>query len=103
MDPVQKLDFWEKEPDLIEIAKLHSGMSFGEIALIEDKPRGATIKCDFDWIFATMDREDYSKTLSRIENRNINRIIDFFKDLPYFSSYGRTALNKIRFQFGRIK
>lgn len=103
MNPVEKLEFWENEPDLIEIAVLEPGASFGEIALIEDKPRGATIRCNKECIFATMEREDYTKTLSRIENRNINKIIDFFKDLPYFSSYGRAALNKIRFQFSRIK
>lgn len=35
--------------------------------------------------------------------RNINSIIDFFKSLPYFSSYGRSALDKIRLQFGKVK
>ncbi|CAI2379308.1 unnamed protein product [Moneuplotes crassus] len=103
LDPVERLQHWEEEPDLLEIATLERGASFGEVALIEDKPRGASIKCRYDCIFATMEREDYSKTLSRIENRNINKIIDFFKDLPYFSSYGRAALDRIRFQFVRIK
>ena len=103
LNPIEKLEFWENEPDLLEITRLKSGSSFGEIALIEDKPRGATIKWESDWMFATMERDDYSKTLSRIENRIINKIIDFFQDLPYFSSYGRTALNKIRFQFKKIK
>jgi CRP-like cAMP-binding protein len=103
MNPVQKLEYWESQPDMIEVAKLHNGGSFGELALIEDKPRAATIKCHTDCTFATMEREDYNKTLMRIENRNINKIIDFFKDLPYFSSYGRTALGKIRFWFSRVK
>lgn len=50
-----------------------------------------------------MERNDYEKTLSRIENRNINKVIDFFKGLPYFANYGRAALNKIRFMFARVK
>jgi len=44
LNPIEKLEFWENEPDLLEITRLKSGSSFGEIALIEDKPRGATIK-----------------------------------------------------------
>lgn len=103
MNPVQKLEYWEQEPDLIEVVRLYKGMSFGELALIDNKPRAATIKCESDCIFATMERSDYTKTLSRIENRNINKVIDFFKDLPYFENYGRAALNKIRFNFSRIK
>lgn len=50
-----------------------------------------------------MERSDYEKTLSRIENRNINKVIDFFKGLPYFANYGRAALGKLRFYFARIK
>ena len=50
-----------------------------------------------------MEREDYKKTLSRIENRNINKIVEFFQDLPYFSNYGKNSLQKIRFLFSRVK
>lgn len=50
-----------------------------------------------------MDSTDYNKTLNKIEVRNINRIIDFFKGLPYFANYGRSALDKIRLQFSRVK
>lgn len=50
-----------------------------------------------------MEREDYNKTLKRIENRNINKIVEFFQDLPYFSTYGKNALQRIRFFFNRVK
>jgi len=50
-----------------------------------------------------MNSTDYNKTLNKIEVRNINKIIDFFKGLPYFATYGRSALDKIRLQFGKVK
>lgn len=33
------------EPDFIEVIRLGIGKSFGELALINNKPRAATIKC----------------------------------------------------------
>ena len=102
-DPWEKLRLLEMEPDDIIIVKLSDGDSFGELALINNAPRAATIICDAECYFAIMDRTDYNKTLNKIEVRNINKIIDFFKNLPYFSSYGRSALDKIRLQFGRAK
>jgi CRP-like cAMP-binding protein len=103
LNPVQRLEIWESEPDFICVAKITSGDSFGELALLDDKPRSATIQWYSDWVFATMEREDYNKTLKRIENRNINKIVDFFQDLPYFSTYGKNALQRIRFLFNRFK
>ena len=50
-----------------------------------------------------MRKTDYDKTLKAIETRNTNKVIDFFKALPYFSSYGRSALDKIRLLFQRVK
>lgn len=50
-----------------------------------------------------MDKSDYSKTLSRIESKNINKVIDFFKNLPYFSNFSRTAITKMRLNFKKLK
>ena len=33
------------EPDFLEVIKLGMGKSFGELALLNNKPRAATIKC----------------------------------------------------------
>lgn len=103
MNPIEKLHYWENQPDMIEVAQLNSGRPFGEIALVENKPRMATIQCITDCTFATMNREDFQKTLKKIETRNTNKIIDFFKNLPYFSSYSRKALGRLRLNFSLIK
>lgn len=44
LNPVQRLAIWESEPDFICVAKITNGDSFGELALLDDKPRSATIQ-----------------------------------------------------------
>ena len=100
---LDQLEILENESDFVELIKLQDGDSFGELALINNSPRMATIVWVTSWIFATMDKNDYNKTLSRIESRNINKVIDFFKNLPYFSNFSRTALTKMRFNFKKVK
>jgi CRP-like cAMP-binding protein len=44
----------EPDPMFIEVVNLRAGKSFGELALIKNKPRAATVKCIEDCHFATM-------------------------------------------------
>lgn len=53
----------EDIPEFIEAVKLGSGKSFGELALINNKPRAATIKCITPCHFAVMSKADYKKCL----------------------------------------
>jgi CRP-like cAMP-binding protein len=79
----------------LEVVTLRSGKSFGELALIKNKPRAASIKCLEDCHFAVMNKSDYQKVLSRIEQKNLNKIIDFLHSLPYLRPWTRTALGKL--------
>lgn len=45
-DPREKLRLVEMEPDWIEIVRLTNGDSFGELALINNSPRAATVVCE---------------------------------------------------------
>lgn len=50
----------EDAPMFTEVAKLKDGKSFGELALIQNKPRAATIKCVQDSHFAVLDKAVYN-------------------------------------------
>lgn len=48
-----------------EIKILNAGLSFGELALIENKPRAATIICKEDCGFAVLDKRNFDVILSK--------------------------------------
>lgn len=51
-------------PKLKKIKTLSSGDSFGELALIENQPRAATIICDTDCYFSVLEKEYFNWILS---------------------------------------
>ena len=50
-----------------EVVTLSNGQSFGELALINDAPRAATIHCISECYFAVIGRPDYEKVLKKID------------------------------------
>ena len=53
----------------VEVAQYCEGQSFGELALINDEPRQATVACLSDCFFATLDKSDYLRILRRIDGK----------------------------------
>jgi CRP-like cAMP-binding protein len=80
-----------------EVVQLGTGSSFGELALINNKPRAATIKCLSDCHFAVISKNVYEKVLKKIEIKNQNQLVDFLKHLPFFAGWSRTALARLKY------
>jgi len=51
---------------LSEVKVLTAGSSFGERALIDNKPRLITVRCKEECHFAVLDKKDYTHILSSI-------------------------------------
>ena len=51
---------------LTEVRVLASGSAFGELALMSNKPRAATIIAKEDTFFAILDKDPFDKILSRL-------------------------------------
>ena len=68
----------------VDCSRLTTGSSFGEMALLVDAPRAATIVALKDCYMAVLDRQDFKRCLLKIENREKNKKIDFLKNLPIF-------------------
>ena len=83
----------------MEVAVLRNGKGFGELALIKNKPRAATIKCLEECHVAVMSKADYEKVLKKIEQKNLAKMVEFLHSLPFFRVWTRTSLSKLQYIF----
>ena len=82
-----------------EVAKLQTGSSFGELALINNEPRKATIMCLTDCHFAVLEKKDYVKILQKIQLKDFNKKVDFFAQLPFLQFQTQNQIAKIVHSF----
>ena len=87
----------EQEDPFIVVGSKRKGESFGEYALISNRPRLATIRCVRDTFFAVLDKLSYQRVFARLEEIALNEKIDFLKAIPCFSHWARHALAKLTF------
>lgn len=77
-----------------EIATLKSGQSFGELALIQNKPRAATIFCKSDCYFASIDKTSFNNAISKGMQKNLADNIEFLRGIPFFQGWTKNSLTK---------
>ena len=80
-----------------EVIQLTAGNAFGDLALINNRPRAATIRCLTDCEFACIKKEDYDALLKKIDIKNEKKLVDFLEALPYFTNQSRVALVKLKY------
>jgi CRP-like cAMP-binding protein len=51
----------------VKFVSLREGQSFGELALINDKPRAATIKCEVDAVCGIINKLVYQRVIEKME------------------------------------
>ena len=64
---LDQLDKYEEYQWMVDVSKLRTGASFGELALINNESRKATITCVTDCNFAVLEKSDYNKVLRKIQ------------------------------------
>jgi hypothetical protein len=80
---------------------MREGTGFGELALKKERmiPRAATIICDLNCDMAVMSKANYQKVLSRIEQRNQSKLLNFFQNIPCLKNNSHTYLSKLLYSF----
>jgi CRP-like cAMP-binding protein len=79
------------------------GTGFGELALINSKPRAATVECTMVSVFAVLEKADYLRILKKFDLRRLNFRIDFFKAVPVFSNWTRQSIGKLSYYFKEVE
>ena len=89
----------EEDFGYLTVAKLVDGSSFGELALLEQKPRMATIRCLQPTHFMVLTKEAYHRVIAKIERKAFNEKVNFLRNIPVFQLLTRTSLGKMTYYF----
>ena len=85
--------------DFNEIGVLKTGNSFGELALISDKTRSATIHVLERSSFFVINKRDFTKILGSIAETRLNRIVHFLQKVQIFTSISKSYLMRLAYFF----
>ncbi|KAL4479098.1 hypothetical protein ABPG73_022216 [Tetrahymena malaccensis] len=74
---------------LFYFKELSEGMSFGELALLEKKPRAASILCHTDLHVAVLVKEDFDQILKNYEEQKLTQAAEFLDQVQPFSKWNQ--------------
>ena len=85
--------------DLVEIGILNAGSSFGELALISERPRSATIQAREKCSFLVLNKSSFTNILGGIAEKRLSGLVKFLQKLNFFSSRSKSYLIKLAYFF----
>ena len=71
----------------VEVHKLQTGSSFGELALLNNEPRKATVQSVSDCYFAVITAESYDKLLKKDKAIKMQNNVKFLRQIPYIADW----------------
>ena len=81
--------------DAIVVKRIVAGEGFGDLALINDKPRAATIMTTEPCEFARIEKDDYNRILRFMHDREIKDRVSFLRKIKQFESWNDDSLKTI--------
>lgn len=85
------------------VAEWGNGQAFGELALLNDKPRSATIMTVEDTHFAVLEKEDFKNIMAKTLKNKFAEQVAFLSSFPFFSGMTRITKEKLGFLLKKVK
>ena len=83
----------------MNVADFKTGDSFGEISLLENKLRTATIIANETTYLLILDKQHFNDILAAVHLGCVNRKYDFLRSLSAFDGWSKLALRRISYHF----
>lgn len=82
---------------LLDVAQLGIGVGFGELALLNDAPRSATIYTIEDSQFAILEKADFTNIMAKVIREKFASQVQFLSKFPYLNHLTRKGKEKLCF------
>jgi len=83
-----------------QVVILGPGRMFGELALLEDQPRSATVVCNEDSAFLTIEKADFERVLKKAMNQAVMSLPllsePLLNELPFFQTLRPSVRQRVR-------
>jgi len=87
------------KPEYTQLAVLKAGTGFGELALINDQQRTASILCREPTHLAVLERDEYKRILGRIDDAKLEAKVQLLQKHPAFANWSKAALQRVSYFF----
>ena len=77
------------------------GRSFGELALLNNTKRSATIVALEDWDFGILDKENFDLVMGKILRKKFEKKVDFLTKFVFLTGMSRIKKEKLWFSMKR--
>jgi CRP-like cAMP-binding protein len=78
-----------------QVAMLHPGNGFGELALTSAEARQATVRAVGPVSLLTLTRADFQETLAAHQNKSMAATVDFLATMPFFEKWSKNRLARL--------
>ena len=80
---------------------LSEGQSFGELALIHDKPRAATVVCEEDVVCGVINKQTYQRVIEKIEKQRLELRMEILRGMDFLKHWSYMKLKKLTYSFDK--
>lgn len=88
-----------REEDLVQVATLDAGAAFGELALLSNEVRAATVKTKTSVALAILYKDDYDRIFMSQHDGQLKEKVKFLRSFPLFGDWTQLALSKLTYFF----